>query len=1058
MANHKMLYSKSKKFWILALTALILLTVQVAICSAEVIEDSSTLPNTLFKDVPQTDPNAPYIKNLLDKGIISGYPDGTFGPDKPLSRAEAVAILVRGAGLKIETPATASFGDVPTHHWASPYIETAVQAGVIRGYTDGTFRPDTLLTRAESMTLLFRWSKQDIPEVNATVISDVTSANWAYKTVCAALDAKLLSLSPEGMFYPDQPNTRKDFARGTAITMVLSPAYNSMTLKATLIAKKGTITAKTIEGEQVIKDTLAVKEGTAIKTSPSSEAELVFEDGSGIKIMENTELTVNKLGGCQTIRKDGKPIIAVDDLNIKIDHGQIFGDLASHYDLQKQDNGKKENGQKLVASTLNFSELIDLLAINTSTTSSEQLPWWKSTTTKKVKVTVDMPWGVAGIRGTFWMNKVDNKENVTNVLYGDATVTSNGQAVTMVGGQFTSITSAQASPTTPKPITKDMQKEWKQVENWVKERAAAIELAETLNLFTDQQTSTQQDHNLTDDLISAIENTSSTSSGGGGGGSSSNTGTTITVTPGVVKATLRTANYDPLAGKEVKFYLSQKDGDTLLVGSGITDSTGMATCTINSISLSYTPGHQYYEIVAKFSGDAIEGLDPSMDSEPYSNTSLELKFNESTDNYIDAMIGQTVTAKVYLKYAETPLANQTVELRLQNYPESNVITLTTDDTGRASYDLTEFLTGEGSWNFSATFNGNINGNYLPSNAWGHISLYSETSTGSKDISLEDISVSADASEVRLECMLNGFTTSDITAATFIILENGTEYLKETITPDESVPDKVYFDAIISSLPVGNYNWEVTLSSETDGPMVATAKLLKGGTSISFSNWPTIPIYDVSTIWLEQYSPTLTLTDKVYTNGIADKSLMVYIKLSEDSEFTQTPITVVTDLYGKAIIDLGEISGPGHYQVKATFSGDTLTYASTEEITDIYVGVPQDRYVNLQYYNNEPQLVTVLRERNTYNSIIGRTVKFYIDLNNDNTFGALEYVASATTDTGGNAKLTLTPDIKSQLDPYKYYMVKAVFEGDNNYAKWEAYTNHLKFSNTSLYLYTNDQIE
>lgn len=104
----------------------------------------------LFDDVPESDWAAPYIYNLVDRGIVSGYGDGTFGPTNNVQRCEYAKMLVNIAGININSSATSPYRDVPTDQWFFPYINSALS--LITGYTiDGElyFKPEEVATRED---------------------------------------------------------------------------------------------------------------------------------------------------------------------------------------------------------------------------------------------------------------------------------------------------------------------------------------------------------------------------------------------------------------------------------------------------------------------------------------------------------------------------------------------------------------------------------------------------------------------------------------------------------------------------------------------------------------------------------------------------------------------------------------------------------------------------------------------------------------------------------------------------------------------------------------------
>ena len=92
------------------------------------------------------------ISTLTNAGILTGYEDGSFRPNAPITRAEFAAMAARLSD--VEYDGGNSFSDVSDNYWAARYIALAEYLGWINGYPDGTFRPAQNITRAESVTLV----------------------------------------------------------------------------------------------------------------------------------------------------------------------------------------------------------------------------------------------------------------------------------------------------------------------------------------------------------------------------------------------------------------------------------------------------------------------------------------------------------------------------------------------------------------------------------------------------------------------------------------------------------------------------------------------------------------------------------------------------------------------------------------------------------------------------------------------------------------------------------------------------------------------------------------
>lgn len=93
------------------------------------------------------------VKVLTELGVVSGYPDGTYKPGNIVTRAEMAVIVVRALGLADYATGTSSFSDMGGH-WSNPYVAYATSLGIISGYPDGTFRPDKTVSYDEAATML----------------------------------------------------------------------------------------------------------------------------------------------------------------------------------------------------------------------------------------------------------------------------------------------------------------------------------------------------------------------------------------------------------------------------------------------------------------------------------------------------------------------------------------------------------------------------------------------------------------------------------------------------------------------------------------------------------------------------------------------------------------------------------------------------------------------------------------------------------------------------------------------------------------------------------------
>lgn len=137
---------------------------------------------------------------LVKEGLISGYPDGTYGLEKPITRAEVAAMVTRA--LKNEDTSDllktirGKFGDVAVSHWANGYINYAANTGYVNGYPDNTFRPGNNITYAEIIKILVMVNG-DIPDA-----SGYQGSVWSAPYIIKAIETGIMNgvLIPESNY------------------------------------------------------------------------------------------------------------------------------------------------------------------------------------------------------------------------------------------------------------------------------------------------------------------------------------------------------------------------------------------------------------------------------------------------------------------------------------------------------------------------------------------------------------------------------------------------------------------------------------------------------------------------------------------------------------------------------------------------------------------------------------------------------------------------------------------------------------------------------------------
>lgn len=156
-----------------------------------------------FADVPDGYWAKQPIENTGTVGLIEGYPDGSFRPDRTLTRAELATLLVRAKGLKLPSAASQPFKDVKADFWGTKYIEVAKKEGLVKGYPDGTYRPNNKINKAEGIAILARFENLNVAsEVFEKPYWDMEANHWASKYVQAAKEAGMLTFVDRNYLNP----------------------------------------------------------------------------------------------------------------------------------------------------------------------------------------------------------------------------------------------------------------------------------------------------------------------------------------------------------------------------------------------------------------------------------------------------------------------------------------------------------------------------------------------------------------------------------------------------------------------------------------------------------------------------------------------------------------------------------------------------------------------------------------------------------------------------------------------------------------------------------------
>ncbi|SKB12857.1 conserved hypothetical protein [Planktothrix sp. PCC 11201] len=158
------------------------------------------------------------IETLANKGMISGYRDGTFKPDAPLTRAEFATMLIKAFPQLLDSREPLQFKDVPSNFWAYSVIQKTYSTGFMSGYEDQSFKPQQNIPRVQALVSLVKGlnyepSQSIIKTLNQSLNDGKDIPNYAKNAIAAAIEFGLVVNYPEvKLLNPNKPATRAEVA------------------------------------------------------------------------------------------------------------------------------------------------------------------------------------------------------------------------------------------------------------------------------------------------------------------------------------------------------------------------------------------------------------------------------------------------------------------------------------------------------------------------------------------------------------------------------------------------------------------------------------------------------------------------------------------------------------------------------------------------------------------------------------------------------------------------------------------------------------------------------
>lgn len=166
-----------------------------------------------FPDVDDLHIHNGAVEYLKSKGIVSGYPDGTFQPEQTINRAEALKMVMLSVTGETDSTQIIAFPDVIESDWFYDHVKKAVDLGVVTGYEDGTFKPANNINFAESLKIiLLAFGEEPAETATSKPYSDVELTDWYAAFAEYGKTKQFLWPLDDGKLHADRDITRGEFA------------------------------------------------------------------------------------------------------------------------------------------------------------------------------------------------------------------------------------------------------------------------------------------------------------------------------------------------------------------------------------------------------------------------------------------------------------------------------------------------------------------------------------------------------------------------------------------------------------------------------------------------------------------------------------------------------------------------------------------------------------------------------------------------------------------------------------------------------------------------------